>query len=927
SGAQARISNVRLISDISSWLQGSFFIPDTNQNPSAPRFETGNKLFRLTSDEDNGAGASTRGEDEYRAEGTHQVVQETIISTRNASVEVQDLSETRDQVERIGGTFSQTRDNWITTATWRIGGDPLAQTFSVEDETGVFVTKADVFFRTKDDMEIPVNFSIRTVSNGIPTKTIVPGTTVILEPGDINISSDGSFATTFEFKSPVFLESGEEYAMVLLSNSAKYSVYISRVGENDLITDSFVGQQPFLGSLFKSQNASTWEPSQWEDLKFNLYRANFDPLVGTVDFYNPQLSSGNSQIPILDTNALSFTSRESRVGLGTTIADGGLKVGNLVIQAETNATGNLAGFAGTAIALSVANAGIGYTPSSGSLQFDNINLITVTGGGRGATASVVVTDGTITGASVTGAGGGGYQVGDIVSISNLGIASVGRNARLSIVSIGNTNELILNQIQGNFSVGSAKTLSYVNNSGITTEMNLDFGGDVQVASNNIVNDGLHLKVNHKNHGMYSNKNKVTISGAISDIKPTKLNVAYDSDSTSPISVANAGQFLNFENVGVGTTNAGYIKIENEILEYQSVSGNLVNITSRGNNKFNYPVGTPVYKYELNGVSLHRINKTHNVLSTKPITFDDYYVKLDMANEGVNRTVAGYPLLYAGKTKSTGGEQIRATQNIPFELMSPIVDNITLPKTSIDAEVRTTTGVSLDGSEDEWLDNGYEAVTLNETNYLETPRLIASKVNEDQYLTEMEGKKSLHMKLTLTTSDSRISPVIDTRRVSAIFTSNTVDRPIIDYANDSRVNSLTDDPNACQYVSQEMMIENSASSLKIILDAHLTEETDIRAFYSINNTEGKTPIFIPFPGYDNINQRGEIINVKNSDGKSDKKVIKSNQYTFGSDAEFKEYTFSIDQLPSFKIYRIKLVMTSTSQVHVPRVKNLRVMALA
>ena len=64
--------------------------------------------------------------------------------------------------------------------------------------------------------------------------------------------------------------------------------------------------------------------------------------------------------------------------------------------------------------------------------------------------------------------------------------------------------------------------------------------------------------------------------------------------------------------------------------------------------------------------MHRINRTHNVLSTKPITFDDYYIELDMANEGVNRTVAGYPLLYAGKTKSTGGEEIRATQNIPYE---------------------------------------------------------------------------------------------------------------------------------------------------------------------------------------------------------------------------------------------------------------------
>jgi len=928
SGAQARLSNLRLISDITSTLQGSFFIPDTDLNPSAPRFETGNKLFRLTSDEDNGLKASTRGEEEYTAEGHHQVVQETIISTRNASVELQELSENRDNVEVVSGTNTAWTDqgNWETVRSWRVGGDPLAQTFNVDDSTGVFVTKADIYFRTVDDMDIPVNFSIRTVSNGIPTKTIVPGTTIILDPSEVNVSSDGSFATTFEFKSPVYLEPDTEYAMVLLSNSAKYEVYISRVGENDLISDSFVGQQPFTGSLFKSQNASTWEPSQWEDLKFTLYRADF-LTNGNIEFYNPQLAAGNGQVPLLNNDSLSFTSRQSRVGLGTTVGDGGIKLGNMVIQSVTNATGHVAGFAGTAISLNVTNSGIGYTPSAGSLTFSDVNLTTLTGGGRGATANVAVTDGIISGAVISGTGGGGYQVGDIVSINTLGIASVGRNARLSIVAIGNTSELILDQIQGNITVGTAKTLYYVNNSGVTTALNALYGGDVQVTENNIINDGLHLKVNHKNHGMYSNKNKVAISGALSDIKPTTLNVAYNSDSTSPISVTDPGQFSKFENVGVGTTNAGYVKIENEILEYQSVSGNLINITARGNNKFNYPAGTPVYKYELDGVSLHRINKTHNIISTKPITFDDYYVKLDMSADGVDRTVAGYPLLYAGKTKSTGGDQVRASQNIPFELVSPIVDNITLAKTSIDAEIRTVTGVSLDGSEDEWLDNGYESVEINETNYLETPRLIASKVNEDQYLTELKGKKSLNMKVSLTSGDTRISPVVDTRRVSVIFTSNTVDRPITDYANDGRVNSLTQDPNACQYVSQEMLLENSASSIKIMLDSHLTEETDIRAFYAINNTQGKKPIFVPFPGYDNLNQRGEVIDPKNSDGKSDKKVIKSNEYTFGSNAVFKEYVFSIDKLPSFKTYRIKLVMTSTSQVHVPRVKNLRVMALA
>ena len=110
------------------------------------------------------------------------------------------------------------------------------------------------------------------------------------------------------------LEGGSEYAMVLKSVSLKYKVFISRIGENDLITDEFVSNQPTLGSLFKSQNASTWEPSQWEDLKFKLNRANFVS-EGTVEIYNPILSRGNYQIPKLMPDALRTHSEKVRVGL------------------------------------------------------------------------------------------------------------------------------------------------------------------------------------------------------------------------------------------------------------------------------------------------------------------------------------------------------------------------------------------------------------------------------------------------------------------------------------------------------------------------------------------------------------------------------------------------------------------------------------
>ena len=185
-----------------------------------------------------------------------------------------------------------------------------------------------------------------------------------------------------------------------------------------------------------------------------------------------------------------------------------------------------------------------------------------------------------------------------------------------------------------------------------------------------------------------------------------------------------------------------------------------------------------------------------------------------------------------------------------------------------------------------------------------------------------------MRLFLNTSDSRVSPVVDGQRCSVITTSNRVNSVIANYATDSRVNSTTKDPTACQYITKEIILENSATSLKILVDAHIHLESDIRAFYAIGEKEGFEPIFTPFPGYANLNVRGEVINSNDNNGQSDKLVPKTNSYGFESGSvQFKEYTFTVDRLPSFRTYRVKIVMTSNSQVYVPRMKDLRVIALA
>ena len=281
-------------------MLGSFFIPDAS-NKDNPSFDTGTNTFTLTNDPENDQDAATTvGEEAYPTSGILETVQEQILSIRNAKIEQKKLFEEELVNRTIDTEITATRNIGQASTSESIVGwyDPLAQSFLVDQQTdpeGVFITKCDVFFRTKDDDETPVRMQIRTMENGFPTPKYFDLSEVVLFPDDVNTSTDGTVATTFEFAAPVYLEGGKEYAICLISNSTKYSVYISRVGENDILSDAYISNQPTLGSLFKSQNASTWEASQWEDLKFTLYRADFVE-SGSVDLYSPELSEGNNKL-------------------------------------------------------------------------------------------------------------------------------------------------------------------------------------------------------------------------------------------------------------------------------------------------------------------------------------------------------------------------------------------------------------------------------------------------------------------------------------------------------------------------------------------------------------------------------------------------------------------------------------------------------
>jgi len=829
--------------------------------------------------------------------------------------------------------------------------DPLAQSFYVEPDSGIFVTSIDLYFYSRDP-ELPVTVQLRPMQLGQPTDQVYPFGEVVIDPKDVNISSDASLPTKVTFSSPVYLSGKQFHSLAILSNSSVYNVWISRLSEVEVSTTNLtedqqvlVTKQPLSGSLFKSQNGSTWTPSQFEDLKFKLYRANFVS-DGNINFYNPDLSVGNNQVATLVKDSLEITSKKIRVGIGTTIASSKLpSLGNTIIQQNSNATGNYVGSAGSAFGtLGVINAGIGYTPSSGSFVFNNVLLNSITGNGRNAYANVTVTNGVAVAATISN-GGTGYSVGDVLGITTIGSQNLGRNLRLSVSQLSGVNELIIDQVQGDYLTGVGNTLRYINNSGISTDLN-GTGGNVTIPSDGIVaiSDGLHIKVNHKNHGMNSNQNLVTISKIVSDLKPTKLFTDYGSGSTDDIQIESAtiSNFDAFENVSVGSTNPGYIVIDDEIISYTGVNTTssppkLTGIT-RGidqTKSFSYPTGTLVYKYELSSVSLRRINKTHNledVTLSNSLDLDHYHIKIDMSDQSstmVNRTLSvGYPKLFLNETKSTGGYKINASQNIPFEIVKPIVQTMSLRGTNVNASVRTVSGKSIGGNEIPFVDQGFEQINLNATNYFNTPRLIASKANESSKTTTLPANKSFTLNLNLSTTNSYISPVIDLDRVGMILISNRINNPITNYATDDRVSTLKGDPSSFVYATKPISLESPASSIKVYLNAYINTQNDIRCLYAITDDPNSELIYYPFPGYTNLTTSGDIINFSDSNGLPDKMISKTDIIGFDSDElDFREYEFTIDNLPSFRYFGIKLIGSSTNQAYPPRVKDLRVIALA
>lgn len=307
-------------------LHGLFRIPN---NP-IDRFKTGVRELTFTSGDDSKTQGATDARAYYEANGLLEIRQRTIVSTRTANLAVEELAPEENRI-------IQTTDRLVRDTGWF---DPLAQTFLVQEEGGAFLSSVDLFFSAKDE-NIPVRIEIREVVNGYPGQKVLPFSRVQKSPAEVLTSANGSIATKFTFVSPVYVQPYTEYAIVILSDSARYFVHISRSGDVGYDGNPISGQ-PYNGVFFLSQNASTWTASQLEDLKFVINKAKFKTGTYVAKFSVPRLP-----IKKLDFNPFYVKSGKSKIRV--LHRNHGFKSGDKVVLYTRQHIESLGGFSASSI--------------------------------------------------------------------------------------------------------------------------------------------------------------------------------------------------------------------------------------------------------------------------------------------------------------------------------------------------------------------------------------------------------------------------------------------------------------------------------------------------------------------------------------------------------------------------------------------------
>ena len=201
------------------------------------------------------------------------------------------------------------QDSYNANTRLSLRGNVIAQGFKIPISTDTsnprqkpsIITSVDLWFSEVDTRvgQNIVSVEIREMVNGYPgsyDKAIGESVAVGLTSSEAVTYPSSSNGVNFKMKAPIKILPEKEYAIVVNSNSNKTKLFLAIRGE-ELANGNGVHSKPnsvgnSKGSLFVSENLTSWKAFLNTDLTFRVNRARFGNTTGTMTLKNKTQTSG-----------------------------------------------------------------------------------------------------------------------------------------------------------------------------------------------------------------------------------------------------------------------------------------------------------------------------------------------------------------------------------------------------------------------------------------------------------------------------------------------------------------------------------------------------------------------------------------------------------------------------------------------------------
>lgn len=308
-----------------------------------------------------------------------------------------------------------------------------------------------------------------------------------------------------------------------------------------------------------------------------------------------------------------------------------------------------------------------------------------------------------------------------------------------------------------------------------------------------------------------------------------------------------------------------------------------------------------------GVTAKIASKTTGraILDKYSTAVDSSYMTLVSSNGIFNETEA---VMNAGGTRAT----ISAIDNFRYSVVDFEPSYLNFRQTNVSWEMKTYSNTGIEGS--------FFTIAPSENYHFADERALFSRANE---IESLAGDRSNQVRATLSSRSDYLSPVIDLARTHSVYVNSIINNDITGEANTSGGNLFN------KYISKTITLadDQDAEDMRVVLTAYRPPTTDVKVWVKILNAEDS----------DTLNQRPWI----------ELEKVSSSNTVFSSIADvndFKEYNYQFPssylnangyvqytntqgiQFTRYKYYAIKIGLLGTNSAVVPRVADLRAIAL-